>query len=222
MRLILASCLVALLLSSCGPAATPAPAASESPRALAPEALDTPTPEPSATVTPEPFTVQFTPVPTETPLPALELPTPLPNPPALQVWDGRPTYPAESRPDYDFRLRFDPDLWALTTDNFGFPALANRNIDGCNISPAAGRGMPLNVSVEHEIRRIGGLDFDVNTAFLNGVRQFVTYAGGDSSVYTAFEVSFQEQADGCLAEAETVLGTLQSIPVSQATPISTP
>ena len=55
-------------------------------------------------------------------------------------------------------------------------------------------------------------------AMENGVRKFVTYTGGDTRILTAFEVSFQDQADACIAEAVTVLSTLQSIPTSQATP----
>jgi hypothetical protein len=222
MRLLISTCLIAVLLSACGPAATPIPAAVESPRALVPESLNTATLGPESTPTEEPFTIQFTPIPTDTALPALELSTPLASPPALQIWDGLPTYPSESKPDFDFRLRFDPDVWASTTDNFGFPALAHRSIADCTISPAAGRGMPNSVSMEHDVRTIGNLDFDVTTAYLNGIKQFVNYAGGDANIYTAFQVSFQEQPDHCLADAEVVLATLRSVPASQATPIATP
>ena len=86
--------------------------------------------EPGETSTPGPFTIEFTPLPTETPLATLELPTPVNNPPVLQVWDGLPTYPAESRPGFFFRVRFDPDVWALTSDQFGFPAIGHRSIPG--------------------------------------------------------------------------------------------
>lgn len=194
--------------------------------------LDTPTaavtetpttaPAPSQTFTPEPFAVQFTPVPTETPLPTLELPTEVRFPPEKQIWDGLPTYLAESKPDFYFRLRFDPDVWALTTDNFGFPALAHRAIPNCIITPASGRGSTLNVTVERDTRRIGAVSYDINTVYLNGVKQYVNYAGGDANIYTAFQVSFVDQSDQCTADAETVLAALTSVPVSQATPIPTP
>lgn len=224
-------CLLAVitsLMSGCAPLFTqlfPATATSQA-RPLAPESLYTatlePTPALTATSTQAPFILEFTPVPTETPLPTLELPTEVARPLALQVWDGLPTYPAESKPDYYFRLRFDPGVWALTTDNFGFPALGHRGIPDCIISPASGRGLPLNGTVEHAVRRIGSISFQVNSAYVNGVRQFVNYAAGDGSIYTAFEVSFSDQSDQCLTDAETVLATLRSVPVSQATPIPAP
>jgi hypothetical protein len=197
----------------------------ESPGAPTEESTSTETLTPSAptsTFTPEPFALQLTPLPSETPLPTLELPTLPPNPPALQIWDGLPTYLAESKPGLYFRLRFDPNLWALTTDNFGFPALGHRNIPDCMISPAAGRGLPLNATVEHDIRKLEAVNYQIDTVYLNGVRQFVNYTGGDGNVYTAFEVAFQDQADQCLTDAEAVLGTLKSVLASQATPVSAP
>lgn len=221
--------LVAFLLVGCGPQATPfVPTPVESPRALVPQSLATPTAQPTQTPTdtptPEAFSVQFTPVPTETPLPTLELPTEVRFPPEKQIWDGLPTYLAESKPDFYFRLSFDPGLWALTTDNFGFPALAHRDIPDCLMSSTSGHGLPLNVTVEHETHHIGPINYDINTAYLNGVKQFVSYAGGDlnANIYTAFQVSFADQSDQCIADAETILATLTSVPVSQATPIPTP
>jgi len=188
------------------------------------QSTSSPTPLGAATetLTPGPFTLQFTPAPTETPLPPLELPTEIAFPPVLQSWDGQPTYLAESKPDFYFRLRFDPDLWALTNDQYGFPALAHRQITGCIITPTAGRGLALNGSVDHEVRKIGAISYQVSTVFVNGVKQFVSYTGGDGTIYTAFQVSFQDQADQCLTDAESVLAELRSVPVFQATPIVTP
>jgi hypothetical protein len=134
------------------------------------------------------------------------------------VWDGTPTYLGDSTPGFAFRVTYDPDLWAVTADQFGFPSLAHRNITGCVISVTSGRGMPPNIVVEHDVLYTDTVNFDVATAFENGVRKFVTYTGGDGTVITAFEVSFQDQADACLADAVTVLTTLRSVPVSQATP----
>jgi hypothetical protein len=185
-------------------------------------ATSTPTPTATDTANPQPFILEFTPVPSETPLPTLELPTLVPNRVALQIWDGQPTYLAESNPSYEFRLRFDPLIWALTTDQFGFPALGHRTISGCIMSPTSGRGLALNGTVEHDLRKIGGINYDINSAFVNGVRRFVSYTGGDGNIYTAFQVSFQDQSDACLMDAETVLATLSSVSVSQATPLATP
>jgi hypothetical protein len=106
----------------------------------------------------------------------------------------------------------------LTTDQFGFPALAHRTIPGCVISVTSGRGLPGNMSVEHDILQAGNITFDVGNVYENGVLKFVTYTGGDGTIITGFQVSFEELVDECLLDAETVLATLRSVPVSQATP----
>ena len=157
--------------------------------------------------------------PTETPLPPLELPTPLANPPSLMAWDGTPTYPGDSKSDYLFRVRYDPEIWALTTDSYGYPAIGHRGIEYCVIAPAFGRGLPANMNVEHDLRKLGTIEFEINTAYLSGVRQFVTYLGGDANIYTSFAVTFTENANLCLQEAEVVFATLTSVKVSQATPV---
>jgi len=151
-------------------------------------------------------------------LPPLELPTEAVNAPALMVWDGTPTYLGDSTPGYSFRVTYNPDLWALTADQFGYPALGHRTIEYCVISVTSGRGMPGNVTVEHDVLYTDTVTFDVGMAFENGLLKFVTYTGGDGNVITAFAVSFQEQSETCLADAVTVLSTLRSVPNSQATP----
>jgi hypothetical protein len=155
---------------------------------------------------------------TDTPLPTLDLPTEAINAPAQMVWDGVPTYLGESLPGYAFRVIYDPDLWALTTDQFGFPALAHRQVPACVISVTSGRGLPGNMNVEHEMLPIGNVTFDVGKVSENGVLKFVTYTGGDGTIITGFAVSFEELRDECLLDAEAVLSTLKSVPVSQATP----
>jgi hypothetical protein len=138
------------------------------------------------------------------------------------VWDGAPTYPAESTPGYAFRVTYDPELWALTTDQFGFPALGHRDIPACVISVTSGRGLPLNMTVEHDVLYTGDVTFDVGNVYENGVLKFVTYTGGDGIIITAFQVNFEEQAEECRAQAVTVISTLTSVPASQATPTPTP
>lgn len=134
------------------------------------------------------------------------------------MWDGTPTYPGESTPGYAFRVTYDPESWALTTDQFGSPALAHRTIESCVISVTSGRGLPLNMTVEHDVLYTGNLTFDVGNVFENGTLKFATYTGGNGTIITGFEVSFVEQADECRAQAVTVLSTLTSVPLSQATP----
>ena len=72
--------------------------------------------------------------------------------------------------------------------------------------------------VEQDILYADTLTFYIGTAFENGVKKFVTYTGGDGRIITAFQVSFEEQADACLADAQTVLTTLRSVPAFLATP----
>jgi hypothetical protein len=216
------------MLSACAgaaPAPTQAPA-TEPPAATEPAAteppslqsLEAPTNEPPLANTATLAPTQIVPTLTDTPLPTLELPTEPVNAPARMVWDGTPTYLGESTPGYAFRVTYDPDLWAVTTDQFGFPALAHRKIPACVISVTSGRGLPSNMTVEHDVLYTGHVTFDVGKVYENGVLKFVTYTGGDGTIITGFEVIFDEQADQCLADAVTVLSTLTSVPVSQATP----
>jgi len=217
--------ILTLVLASCGgaaPAPTEAPAITEVPAVTEAPAEPlvaeiSPTLEPTQTFTPEPtYTPSVTP--TETQLPPLELPTEAVNAPARMVWDGAPTYLGDSTPGYAFRVTYDPDLWAVTSDQFGFPALGHRNIEYCVIAVTSGRGLPANVSIEHDVLYTDNVTFDVGIAYENGVKKFVTYTGGDGTIITGFEVTFQDQVDACLADAVTVLSTLKSVPVSQATP----
>ena len=221
--------LSAMLLAACAPpalwadprtpAASPVPAL---PTETAGVAAGASAFAPTGSVTAEPFALELTALPTQTALPTLELPTQAGPEAGTHVWDGLPTYPAESRPDFYFRLHFDPNAWALTSDQYGYPVLAHRDITDCVITPAAGRGLPLNSTVDHDQRRIGGINFQTSTAYVNGVRQFVNYAGGNGIIFTAFQVSLDLQADRCLAAAEVALGTLGSVPVLEATPLAPP
>jgi hypothetical protein len=212
--------LILFMLSACGSAAptqieapvTEAPVvATEAPVNAIEEATATDTILASPTAVPS--------TPTETPLPPLELPSPVLNAPALLAWDGVPTYPGDSKPGYFFRVNYNPDIWALTSDSYGFPAIAHRSIEYCVIAPLSGGGLPSNMRVDHEIRGINGISYEVGIAYTSdGVKQFVSYVGGDANIYTGFQVSFQQDSDLCLQEAEVVLATLISVPEAQATP----
>ena len=214
-----------MLIASCGAAPAPTQSSAEPTQEVTSEPTNqpvlpenTPTAEPTSTIEPTPTIIL--PTPTDTPLPPLELPTEIPNAPSLLAWDGTPTYLGDSKPGYDFRVYYDPQIWALTEDQFGFPAIGNRNIPSCVISVTSGRGLPPNISVEQDILYADKLTFYVGTAYENGVKKFVTYTGGDGTIITGFEVSFEEQSDQCIADAVTVITTLQSVPSSRATPES--
>lgn len=209
---------LSLLLAACG-----APAPTSAPTLEPVVVLSTPTPlPPTVTVTPSatPIPPTSTPAatPTETLLPPLALPTQVVNPPSLQSWDGLPTYLGDSLPGYYFRVRYDPEIWALVTDQFGQPALGHRLLQYCTITPMAGHGLPPNVKVEHEVMYAGDLSFDVGKAYENGILKFATYQASDGRIFTGFEVDFQAESEVCMNDAVTVLSTLRSVPASEATP----
>jgi len=194
------------------PQALPSAPPSETPTAIPP--TSTPTLADTATVTPT-----TGPTPTETLLPLLPLPTLEAVEPALDVWDGVPTYLGDSLPGFYFRVKYNPRVWALAQDSFGQPALSHRGIEYCILAPGGVHGLPPGLQVEHDIRKIGALTFEINVAMLNGQRQFVTYQATDGVIFTSFQVNFVDRIDDCLAAAEIVLGTLASVPESQATPV---
>ena len=169
--------------------------------------LDTPTDLPST--------------PTETQLPEIELPTPEATVLLLERWVGAPTYAAESQPGYFFRVDYSPALWALVQAETGLPALVHRDIPYCQMTPTAGRGVPRGVTVEDLFRDFGIIRFEVVTVSQNGVPQYVNYFGGDGTILTGFQVSFQEQGTACLQAAEAVLVTLSSVPEPTPTPSPT-
>lgn len=228
-RRIIVVLILGSIISSCGGAAATAPSGdpipteppATEPAATEPPAvqsLEAPTRRPVDTSTPIPLPTQVPPTATETPLPTLELPTEVTNPPPRMVWDGMPTYPGDSTPGFAFRVSYDPEFWAVTTDQFGLPALAHRTIPGCVISSDSGRGLPANTTVEHEMISFGAFAYDVATIYENGVKKFVTYTGGDGTVITGFVVDFTEEPERCLELAVGVLATITSVPVSRATP----
>lgn len=225
------SSLAAVLAAGCGsfPTTVP-PIASKSavstqagPQSIA-QAATTAAPVVPGTPTPTAgeFALDLTPLPSATAIPTLVLPTESKFAGAFEVWDGLPTYLADSQPGFYFRVSYDPAMWANTFDAFGAPALANRSIGSCIITPSGGRGLPLNGTVDHDVRKIGEISFQISTAYVNGARQFVNYVGGDGVIYTGFRVAFTESGDECLSEAESVLGTLRAVVISDATPIPRP
>jgi hypothetical protein len=224
-RLAALSIILITLLTACGAPAgilvpvptdtalpSPIAPATETPSPLIPQSIPTQTLAQTATAT-------FGSTATETPLPTLELSTLESFEPALDVWDGQPTYLGDSQPGFYFRVKFSPRVWGLMQDAYGQPALVHREIEYCILAPGGVRGMTPGMQVEHDMRQIGTLFFEINTVLLNGQRQFVTYQASDGTIFTSFQVNFTDQIDACLADAEAVFGTLTSIPQSQATPV---
>jgi len=105
---------------------------------------------------------------------------------------------------------YDPDLWVQTTDNFGQIALAHRQIEYCTIIAWSGRGLPSDAQVTHESRQVGNVYYDINTVTVGDAVKYVAYIGGDKRLLTGFQVSFQDQQEQCLQDAETILATLRS------------
>lgn len=217
---ILTTSVLAILMTACGAPSTP-PFIVEPQTAVQNTAtLLPPAATASNTAAPTPVPPTSTPAatPTETLLPPLELPTLSLNPPVLAAWDGTPTYLADSRPGYAFRIRYDSEKWGLVTDPFGQPALGHRSIPYCTITPTEGRGLPPGLRIEHEVIYPEKLSIDVGRAYQDNVLTFVTYQVSDGTILTGFVVNFQEQSEACLEDALVVITGLQSVPVSQATP----
>ena len=61
------------------------------------------------------------------------------------------------------------------------------------ISSRPGRGLPANMTVEHDVLKTDTVTFDVGIVFENGVLKFVTYTGGDGTIITAFEVDLKSR-----------------------------
>jgi hypothetical protein len=134
------------------------------------------------------------------------------NPPSAGL--GRvATYLGDSRRGYYFRVRYDPEVWALVTDQFGQPALGHRLIEYCTITPMAGHGLPPTLQVEHDVMYAGDLSFDVGMAYENGVLKFATYQASDGRIFTGFEV-ISRRSEACTMTL-TVLSTLRSVPASE-------
>jgi hypothetical protein len=173
-------------------------------------------------VTPLATPTDFPPTPTETLPPAAELPTPELTLPGPETWSDAPTYSTESTPGFNFQVSYDGSLWALTEDEMGRPALVYRQIPYCQMVPTAGRGVPRGWTTDTQFRPIGSLQFEVDTVSQNGIVQYLNYYGGDGTIQTGFQVSFQEQQDDCLLAAETVLASLGSTPAPLSTPTLAP
>ncbi len=156
----------------------------------------------------------FPPTPTETLLPMPPLPSPQLTMPASEAWIGAPTYATDSTSGYDFRLDYDPSIWALTFDDMGNIALYHRDIPYCKIIPIAGRGTPRDWTVDDQFRSLGQIRYEVVTVSQGGIVKYVNYFGGDGFILTGFQVSSQALRQECYPAAEMVLATLTSSPVN--------
>lgn len=172
-------------------------------------------------ITPFATPTDFPPTPTET-LPLVELPTPESTLPGVKTWSGAPTYSTESTPGFNFQVSYDGSLWVLMEDEMGRSALVHRQIPYCQMVPTAGRGVARGWTSDIQFRPIGSLQFEVDTVSQNGNVQYLNFFGGDGTILTGFQVSFQEQQDDCLLAAEAVLASLGSTPAPLSTPTQAP
>lgn len=182
------------------------------------EPVNTPTLSPSETPPTEPPTPTPSPTLPPTATPTETPPFPQSGGPVPGVWTGQPTY-VESRPVMYFLVTYDDTLWEYRPEaEMGLPGLVHRLIPGCILFPTVGRGLSPEWTVEHTFRLIGNLNYEVTLAYRNNQPEFASYYGGDGIVFTGFQVSFTEQMDACLQDAELVLATLTSTPAPTETP----
>jgi hypothetical protein len=212
---ILFAALILLSGFGCGPKAAPdaaGPAGIQQPRLL------------EQGITPLATPTDLQPTPTETLPPPPELPTPESLTPTLATWSASPTYSAESKPGYFFSLTYDASIWALTEGDAGISGLINRQIPYCQIVPTGGRGLPRGWTVDDRFRAIGVINYEIVTASQNDVVQFINYFGGDGTILTGFQVTFQDRKDECVSMTEVVLASLTSVvaPTPTPTPLFTP
>jgi hypothetical protein len=181
------------------------------------QAADTATPTltlaPTRTRTPVPSLT-----PTETLIPPIDIPTLESFAPYRETWVDLPSYPLERA--LMTQLYFDPDVWALTPDQFGNTVLAHRTIPYCQIARAAARGLLPGWTADSTTKKISSIFFDVVTVSENGTVRYLNYfTAGKIAVKTGFEVAFVDDKDACITAAETVLASLSFV---AATPTSTP
>lgn len=214
--------IVLLAVAGCSPAMPAGEGEASEPLLLEP--VNTPTLPPTETSLPSAIPPTETPTPTPLPtLPPTTSPTstlaiPQQGGMAPGIWMGQPTY-VESQPGMYFLVVYDDTLWEYRPEaEMGLPGLVHLLIPGCILFPTVGRGLSPEWTVEHTFRTIGDRSFEVTLAYRNGQPQFASYYGGDGIIFTGFQVSFSEQMDACLQDAELVLSTLTSTPAPTETP----
>lgn len=172
--------------------------------------------------TPEPTMTALVPSLTPTLIPPPEVPTLESNRPALEKWIDLPTYGEESEAGLGFQVLYNVLIWGLTEDESGMQVLVHRRIPYCRIAPVVGRGLPRGWTAESEFRNIGPLRFEVVTVSQEGQVRYVNYFGRSGGIVTGFQVTFADQIEECLRDAEIVLQTLRAGPAPTLTPTPTP
>lgn len=108
-------------------------------------------------------------------------------------------------------MEYDPSTWTLNTiypTSFMGYALNNRSIYGCKLEPSVGRGAE-GYQVEHYSRQFGASTFEIARVSQTGVLQYANYCTGEGEDYTCYQVSPGDNHEGCIAAAESVLGTFE-------------
>jgi len=179
------------------------------------QAVETATPTSTATRTRTPVP---TIMPTETLIPPIDIPPLESFAPFRETWVDLPSYPLSLA--LMTQLYYDPEVWALTPDQFGNTVLAHRKIPYCQIAKASARGLLPGWTADSTTKKVSSILFDVVTVSENGQVRFLNYfTAGKIAVKTGFEVSFVDNKDTCITNAETVLASLSFI---ASTPTFTP
>lgn len=113
--------------------------------------------------------------------------------------------PTLSWPYFPLKLEFDPVLWEWKIEN-RYTVLAHRQMPHCKISQTSGRGLTPDWSVEHSRKILGKEVYDVSVAIYKSQPKFVTYCN-TWGFYNCLQVDFQEQAEICIKDAESVIST---------------
>jgi len=157
-----------------------------------------------------------------TPLPTITVPSiapPTPSDPRLGVWLSKSTYQTDS--PLFFIAEFETAQWELISEYPLFPALIHRTLADCRIEPAFGRGLPPDYSVSRTRKQLGNFLYELNAVKYQDRLVFINYCTHDvaTEIATCFGVSFHDEEQACIQEAETVLETLKLVnPDSFAAP----
>lgn len=133
---------------------------------------------------------------------------PTPSDPQLGIWMSKSTYQSDS--PLFFIAEFQTVKWDLVSGQSIFPALVHRTIAGCKIEPEFGRDLPPDYSVDRTYKQLGSFLYELHAVKYQGRLVFINYCTHDvaTELSTCFSVTFHDQEQVRIQEAEDVLETL--------------